>query len=212
MLVIFLRSLILYVVVFLVIRLMGKKELSKVQPFELAIIILIADLASGPMASAGIPIFDGIIPMITLLITYIIFTFVIQSSNKVQEVVCGKVVVIIENGKILEEELKKQQYTISDLMSQLRQKDIFMVQDVKYAIIETNGDLNVIKMDENVKQIPLNIIEDGKVSDNNLEILGLDTDKVDKLLQKEKIKLEDVLIGTIDKDNKFIYQLKEVEK
>lgn len=212
MLVIFLRSLILYVVVFLVIRLMGKRELSKVQPFELAIIILIADLASGPMSSPGVSIFDGIIPMVTLLIAYIIFTFLIQSSNKVQEVVCGKISVIIENGKVLETELKKQQYTIADLMSQLRQKDIFMIQDVKYAIIETNGNLNVIKMDENVKQIPLNIIEDGKLSDNNLEILNLDINKVNKLLEKEKIKLEDVLIGTIDKESNFIYQLKEVEK
>lgn len=212
MLVIFLRSLILYIVVFLVIRLMGKKELSKVQPFELAIVILIADLASGPMASPSISIFDGIVPMIALLIAYIIFTFLIQSSNKVQEVVCGKISVIIENGKVLEEELKKQQYTIADLMSQLRQKDIFMIQDVKYAIIETNGNLNVIKMDQNFKQIPLNIIEDGKVSDNNLEILGFDINKVNELIEKEKIKLEDVLIGTIDKDSKFIYQLKEVQK
>jgi len=212
MLVIFLRSLILYVVTFLVIRLMGKRELSKVQPFELAIIILIADLASGPMASPGISIFDGIIPMVALLICYIIFTFLIQASNKVQEVVCGKIVVIIENGKILEAELKKQQYTIADLMSQLRQKDIFKIQDVKYAIIETNGDLNIVKIDENTDKIPLNIIEDGKVSDNNLEILSYDIEKVNELLKKEKIKLEDVLVGTIDENSKFLYQLKEVEK
>ncbi len=212
MLVVFLRSLILYVVVFLVIRLMGKRELSKVQPFELAIIILIADLASGPMASPAISMFDGIIPIVTLLVAYIIFTFLIQSSNKVQEVVCGKISVIIENGKILEDELKKQQYTIADLMSQLRKKDIFMVQEVKYAIIETNGDLNVIKMDENMDKIPLNIIEDGKISDNNLEILGLDIDKVNKLLENEKIKLEDILIGTMDTNSKFIYQLKEVQQ
>jgi uncharacterized membrane protein YcaP (DUF421 family) len=191
---------------------MGKRELSKVQPFELAIIILIADLASGPMASPAISIFDGIVPMVTLLIAYIIVTFLIQSSNKVQEVVCGKISIIIENGKILEDELKKQQYTIADLMSQLRKKDIFMVQDVKYAIIETNGDLNIIKMDQNMNKFPLNIIEDGKISDNNLEILGLNIDKVNKLLEKEKIKMEDVLIGTMDTNSKFIYQLKEVEK
>lgn len=212
MLVIFFRSLILYIVTFLVIRLMGKRELSKVQPFELAIIILIADLASGPMASPGISIFDGIIPMVTLLICYIIFTFLIQSSNKVQEVVCGKVSIIIENGKILEDELEKQHYTIADLMSQLRQKDIFMVQDVKYAIIETNGDLNVIKMDQNIDKFPLNIIEDGKISENNLEILSLNIDKVNALVEKEKLKVEDILIGTMDTNSKFIYQLKEVQK
>jgi len=211
MLVIFLRSLILFVVTFLVIRLMGKKELSKVQPFELAIIILIADLASGPMASPGISIFDGVIPIITLLVCYIIFTFLIQSSNKVQEVVCGKIAVIIENGKILEAQLKDQQYTIADLMSQLRQKDIFKVQDVKYAIIETNGDLNIIKMSDEGKNVPLNIIEDGKISDNNLQILGFDLSKVNEILATNKIKVEDVLIGTIDENSKFIYQLKEVK-
>lgn len=212
MLVVFFRSLILYVVVFLVIRLMGKRELSKVQPFELAIIILIADLASGPMSSPGISMFDGIVPMVTLLIAYIVVTFLIKSSNKVQEVVCGKVSVIIENGKILEDELEKQQYTIADLMTQLRKKDVFMIQDVKYAIIETNGDLNVIKMDQNIQHIPLNIIEDGKVNDNNMEILGYDVNKVDELLNKQKIKLEDVLVGTIDINSKFVYQLKEVKK
>ncbi|MDD4387506.1 MAG: DUF421 domain-containing protein [Clostridia bacterium] len=212
MLIVFFRALILYLVVFIVIRLMGKRELSKVQPFELVIIIIIADLVSGPMSSPGISIFDGIVPMVTLLISYIIVTFLIRSSNKVQEVICGKVCVIIENGKILEEELEKHQYTIADLMTQLRQKDIFMVQDVKYAIIETNGDINVIKMDENMDKFPLNIIEDGKISDNNLEILGYDIDKVERLLKKEKIKLEDVLIGTIDTNSKFLYQLKEVKK
>lgn len=212
MLIVFFRALILYLVVFIVIRLMGKRELSKVQPFELVIIIIIADLVSGPMSSPGISIFDGIVPMVTLLISYIIVTFLIRSSNKVQEVICGKVCVIIENGKILEEELEKHQYTIADLMTQLRQKDIFMVQDVKYAIIETNGDINVIKMDQNMDKFPLNIIEDGKISDNNLEILGYDIDKVERLLKKEKIKLEDVLIGTIDTNSKFLYQLKEVKK
>ena len=212
MLIIFFRSLILYLVVFLVIRLMGKRELSKVQPFELVIIIIIADLASGPMSSPSISIFDGIVPMVTLLISYIIVTFLIRSSNKVQEVICGKVCVIIENGKILEEELEKHQYTIADLMTQLRQKNIFMVQDVKYAIIETNGDINIIGMDENTDKFPLNIIEDGKISDNNLEILGYDINKVESLLKKEKIELEDVLVGTIDTNSKFLYQLKEVKK
>lgn len=211
MLVIFFRSLILYIVVFLVIRLMGKRELSKVQPFELAIIIVIADLASAPMSARGISIFDGIIPMVTLLICYIIFTFLIRSSNKVQEVVCGKTCLIIENGKILEEELKKQQYTIADIMSQLREKNIFMLQNVKYAILETNGNLDIITNEDNIEKIPLNIIEDGKLSDNNLEILNLNEEKINKMLDENKIKLEDVLVGTIDDKSKFIYQLKEVK-
>ena len=98
MLVVFFRALILYAIVFLVIRLMGKRELSKVQPFELAIIILISDLASAPMSSRAISLLDGVVPIITLLVAYILFTIVIQSSNKVQDVVCGTISVIVKDG------------------------------------------------------------------------------------------------------------------
>jgi uncharacterized membrane protein YcaP (DUF421 family) len=210
MLIVFFRSLILYIIVFLVIRLMGKRELSKVQPFELCIIILIADLAASPMAARGLSIFDGIIPMITLLICYIVFTFIIQSSNKVQETICGKVSIIVENGKVKEMELKKQQYTIADLMSQLREKDIFKIQDVKYAVLETNGSLNVIKYTDNIDKIPVNIIEDGKLNENNLEIINLDESKVNKILNDNNIEMGNILVGTIDEKSNFVYQLKEV--
>ncbi|MEG1363062.1 MAG: DUF421 domain-containing protein [Clostridia bacterium] len=207
MLIIFLRSLILYIVIFLVIRLMGKKEMSKVQPFELAIIILIADLASSPMSSRSTSIFDGIIPMVTLLICYIIFTFVIQTNNKVQEVVCGKVTMIIKDGKIIESELKKQQYTIGDLMSQLRQKDVFKISDVKYGLIETNGNFNVITND--INNLPVNIIEDGCINENSLTFINYTSDKVNSILIKNNLKLENILVGSIDENDKFSYQLKE---
>lgn len=212
MLIVFFRALILYAVVFLVIRLMGKRELSKVQPFELAIIILIADLASAPMSSRGLSIFDGIVPIITLLVAYIIFTLLIQSSNKVQDVVCGTISVIIRDGKVIESELSKLQYTMADIMTQLRNKDVFKVQDVKCAIIETNGNLTVIKNSDNMNFIPLNIIEEGKISEVNTKILNMNNSDVEKLLHKNNIKLEDVLVGTMDEDSKFIYQLKEEVK
>ena len=212
MLIVFFRALILYAVVFLVIRLMGKRELSKVQPFELAIIILIADLASAPMSSRGLSIFDGIVPIITLLVAYIIFTLLIQSSNKVQDVVCGTISVIIRDGKVIESELSKLQYTMADIMTQLRNKDVFKVQDVKCAIIETNGNLTVIKNSDNMNFIPLNIIEEGKVSEVNTKILNMNNSDVEKLLHKNNIKLEDVLVGTMDENSKFIYQLKEEVK
>lgn len=212
MLIVFFRALILYAVVFLVIRLMGKRELSKVQPFELAIIILIADLASAPMSSRGLSIFDGIVPIITLLVAYIIFTLLIQSSNKVQDVVCGTISVIIRDGKVIESELSKLQYTMADIMTQLRNKDVFKVQDVKCAIIETNGNLTVIKNSDNMNFIPFNIIEEGKISEVNTKILNMNNSDVEKLLHKNNIKLEDVLVGTMDENSKFIYQLKEEVK
>ena len=209
MLIVFLRALILYAIVFLVIRLMGKRELSKVQPFELAIIILIADLASAPMSSRAISIFDGIIPIVTLLIAYIIFTLIIQSSNKAQDVVCGTISPIIKDGKILEEEFKRLQYTIPDLMSQLRECNVFKMQDVKYALVETNGNLSVIKNSDNIKQLPLNVIEDGKISEINIKILNVSKKDINKIIKKNKLRLEDVLVGTLDDESNFIYQLKE---
>ena len=208
MLIVFFRAIILYVIVFLVIRLMGKKELSKVQPFEFAIIILISELASAPMSSRGISIFDGIIPIVTLLITYIIFTWFVRSSNKVEEVDCGKVVVIIQDGKIVEKEFSKLQYTIPDLMSQLREKDVFKIQDVKCAMVENNGNISVVKYSDQMANVPLNIIENGKIAESNLEILKMSEADVSKLLNKNQLNLEEVLVGTMDENSRFLYQLK----
>lgn len=211
MLIVFFRALILYCIVFLVIRLMGKKELSKVQPFELAIIIVISDLASAPMSSRGLSLFDGIIPIITLLLAYMIFLLLNHSSNKIQDFVCGKPVVIIKDGKIVEKEFNSQKYTVSDIMSQLHEKDVFSISDVKYAIIETNGNLSVITNDENIDSLPVNVIEDGKLAENNMELIGIKKGDVERLLSTKNIKLEDVLYGQMDSNYKFTYQLKNKE-
>ena len=208
MLVVFFRALILYIVIFIAFRIMGKRELSKVQPFELVVMILMADLASSPMSSRGISILDGIVPIFTLLLCYIVFTFLTKINTKVQEKLCGKNVIIIENGKLIEKEFRNQEYTVEDIMSQLREKDIFKIQDVKYGILETNGDLNIITMDKQEKGVPLNIIEDGRINYINMQILNLDEDKINKIAEEKKVDIKDVLIGTIDERGNFIYQMK----
>ena len=212
MFIVFFRALILYSVLFVVIRLMGKKELAKIQPFELAIIILISDLASSPMSSRGISIFDGVIPILTMLILYLIFTLITHSSNKIEDVVCGTISVIIRDGKIVEEEFKKQKYTLSDIMEQLRQKDVFKIQDVKYGIIETNGVLSIVKYSDNMNGLPLNVIEDGKYSEIDLKFLDIKQEEVENILKKENLKVEDILVGTFDENRKFIYQKKGSDK
>ncbi len=209
MLVVFFRALILFAVVFVVIRLMGKRELSKVQPFELAIIVMISDLASGPMQSRDTQIFAGVVPIIVLLIVYEIFTLLIKSSNKVENTLCGSPTLIVFDGKILEEEFKKEKMTIEELMSMLREKDIYKVQDTAYALLETSGTLNAVKKSDTVGQLALNVISDGEFLDNNLKILNMSKEDVEKILNKKKIKVKDVLVGTIDEMGKFIYQLKE---
>ena len=209
MLVVFFRALILFAVVFLVIRLMGKRELSKVQPFELAIIVMISDLASAPMQSKDTQIFSGIIPIIVLLIVYGIFTLLIKSSNKVEGAICGNPSIVIFKGKILEGELKKQQLTIEEVMAQLRNTGIYKLQDTAYAILETNGTLNAVKISEAVGQMPLNVISDGQYLDNNLKILELTHEDIEKQMRKKNVELKEILIGTIDETGKFIFQKKE---
>ena len=211
MLIVFFRALVLYCVVFLVIRLMGKKELSKVQPFELAIIIVISDLASAPMSSRGLSLLDGIIPIITLLLAYLIFLLLNHSSNKVQDIVCGKPVLILKDGKVIEKEFDSQKYTVSDLMSQLHEKDIFLISDVKYGILETNGNLSVVKNDPNINSLPVNVIEDGKLAEANMELIGISKGDVERLVKAKKVKVEDILVGQMDSSYKFTYQLKEKE-
>ena len=190
---------------------MGKKELSKVQPFELAIIIVISDLASAPMSSRGMSLLDGIVPIITLLLAYSIFLLLNHSSNKVQDIICGVPILIIKDGKIVEDEFTKQKYTVSDLMSQLHEKDIFNIEDVKYGIIETNGNLSIIKNDENINMLPLNVIEDGKYADTNIEMLNTTKEHIEDILKKNKLKVEKILYARIDENNNLIYQIKTKE-
>lgn len=209
MLVVFTRAVILFVVLFLVIRLMGKRELSQIQPYEFVIIILIADLASGPMSDRSMTTFYGIIPILALLVMYTILSFLLKTNKKMQNLVSGNPVLLIANGKIIEEEMRKQQYMIEDIMSQIRSRGIFKIQDVAYGILETNGSLNVIAKSELQGKIPLNVINDGARLDDNLKILGISDEKLDKLLKKNKLKEENILIATLDENDNFLYQLKE---
>lgn len=209
MLVVFTRAIILFIVVFLVLRLMGKRELSQIQPFEFVIIVLIADLASGPMSDRNMTTFYGIVPILALLVMYMIFSFLLKTNKKVQNIMSGSPVILIEDGKLNEEEMKKQEYMIEDIMSQIRSRGVFKVQDVAYAVLETNGDLSVIPKSESKGKLPLNVINDGTRLEGNLKMLKMSNEKLDEILEKYSVEEENILIATIDEYDNFIYQLKE---
>ena len=211
MLIVFARAVILFAVVFLVIRLMGKRELSQIQPFEFVIIILIADLASGPMSDRNMTTFYGIVPILALLVMYMILSFLLKTNKKVQNMVSGNPVLLIADGKIIESEMKKQEYMVEDLMSQIRSRGVFKIQDVAYAILETNGNLSVIPKSDSKGKLPLNVINDGERLKSNLEILNISDDKLEELLKKHNLKEEDILIATLDENDNLLYQLKEEE-
>ena len=222
MIITFVRSIILYILVLLVMRLMGKREIGQLQPFELAISIMIADLASIPMTDIGIPIFNGIIPMLGLLTMHLIISVINLKSMKAREIICGKPSILIYRGKINEEILKKERFTINELEERLRTSNVFNFGDVEYAILETSGQVTVIQKPEKrntipedfnitpeYEGIPYDLVIDGKVMVKNLQQIGKDYNWLKKQAEKFKIKPEEALIITIDGKNQIFCQKSE---
>ncbi len=223
MLITFFRSIALYIIVLIVMRLMGKREISQMQPFELAISIMIADLASIPMTEVGIPIFNGIIPILGLLVMHLIISIINIKSLNLRQIICGKPSILVYRGKIDEKVLKKERFTINELQERLRRNNIFNLGDVEYAILETTGEVTVIQKPEKrgtipedfnivpeYEGIPYDLVIDGKVINKNLHKLGKDYKWLQKQLNAFKIKPEEALIVTIDGKNQIFCQKKEV--
>ena len=222
MLITFFRSIVLYIIVLIVMRLMGKREISQMQPFELAISIMIADLASIPMTEIGIPIFNGIIPILGLLLMHLIISVINIKSINLRKVICGKPSILIYRGKIDEKVLKKERFTINELQERLRRNNIFNLADVEYAILETSGEVTVIQKPEKrgttpedfqivpeYEGIPYDLVIDGKVMHENLKQLGKNYQWLEKQLVPFKIKPEEALVVTIDGKNQIFCQKKE---
>ena len=220
----FVRSIILYIIVLVVMRIMGKREIGQLQPFELAIAIMIADLASIPMTDIGSPISNGIIPIFGLLVMHIIISVLNLKSRKIKELICGKPTILIYQGKIDEKQLKKERYTVSELQEKLRSSNVMDLGDVEYAILETSGDITVIQKPDKRAATPedfgimpeyegisYNLILDGKVIKENLKAINKDYDWLKKQVNKFQIEPEDALVVSINGKGKIFCQAKEKE-
>ena len=222
MLITFFRSIVLYVLVLIVMRLMGKREIGQLQPFELAIAIMIADLASIPMTEIGIPIYYGIVPILGLLMMHMFISFLNMKSIKAREILCGRPSILIYRGKIIEKKKKKQRFTINELEERLRGNDVFNIGDVEYAILETSGQVTVIQKPEkrnvtpedlnitpDYEGIPYDLVVDGKVMTENLKELGKNYKWLEKQTEKFNMKPEEALVVTLDAKGQIFCQKKE---
>ncbi len=222
MLLTFVRSIFLYIIVLIVMRLMGKREIGQLQPFEFVISIMIADLASIPMTESGIPISNGIIPILGLLVMHLIISVLNMKSFKARELICGKTTILIYRGKINEKALEKERFTVNELQERLRIKNVFNIGDVEYAILETSGEVTIIQKpnkrntipeDFNImpeyEGIPYDLVIDGKVMYDNLKSLGKDYNWLKKEAKKFGIKPEEALVITLDGNNQMFCQKKE---
>ena len=211
MLITFIRSILLYIIVLIVMRLMGKREIGQLQPFELAISIMIADLASTPMADAGIPLSNGIIPILALLVMHLIISIINIKSMKAREILCGKPSILIHKGRIDEKMLKKERFTINELEERLRASNVVNIGDVEYAILETSGQVTVIQksnkrtttpedfgIEPEYEGITYDLVLDGKVMYENLKKMKKDYNWLKKQINKFGIEPEQALIVTID--------------
>lgn len=222
MLITFIRSIILYIIILIVMRLMGKREIGQLQPFELVIAIMIADLASIPMTEAGIPIWSGIIPILALLIMHLIISMMNMKSIRMREIVCGKPTILIYRGKIDGKALKKERFTINELEERLRGNNINNIGDVEYAILETSGQLTVIQKPNKRNTIPedfnimpdyegisYDLVIDGVIMRENLQKIGKNYEWLKKSVQKFGFNPEQALIVTLDGKGQIFCQKKD---
>lgn len=214
MLVVFIRTIIVYFLVLFVMRVMGKSEISQFQPFEFVIALMVADLASVPMQDPEMSLLDGVISIVALLIVHIIISTVSIKSAKINRLTSGNPAMLINKGKLDMSELEKQQITIKELQERLRQNDYPYIEDVYYAILETSGDVSIIEKAEKPKVnntngergIQTSIVINKEIDETNLRKIGKDKKWVDAKLKQFNKKLDDVILLCVDElDNVVLF-------
>ena len=222
MLIVFVRTLILYTFIVVIMRLMGKRQIGQLQPSELVVALVIADLAAVPMGNVGIPLANGIIPAITLFIMEELLSLISLKSERARGIISGKPSILIERGVIMEQELRRIRYNLNDLLEQVRLKDFSNLEDIDYAILETSGQLSVIpkaekrpvtvkdmKIDTSAQHLPVTIIIDGRIISDNLHKSGLSTSWLMDELKRNKINSsKEVFFAYLNPERKLIHQLK----
>ncbi|MFZ5942628.1 MAG: YetF domain-containing protein [Bacillota bacterium] len=223
MLITLVRSIILYALVVFALRLMGKQQISQLQPFEFVLALMIAELATIPMEDTGIPLLKGIIPIIILLFAQVTLSYLSLKSQGFRKIISGTPSVLIKNGVIIDEALKRNRYNINDLLEQLRIKNYPNVNEVAYAFLETNGELSIIpkyeqkplvikdmKLPSKHIKMPITLILDGLVQTENLRLANHDYDWLLETLKKNNIdRPGDVLVAMLDTNGEFYAQVKE---
>lgn len=219
------RTLILYIFVVFALRLMGKRQIGELQPSDLVITLLLSEIAVIPMQNNRIPLLNSIISVLILIFLEALGSFLSMKSNKFRKISEGNSVYVIRDGKLLQSELKKLRFTLDDLLEALRQKDVFNISDVEYAIVETNGTLSVLLKADKLTITPSNIgkkmkergmqcviINDGKMINDDFEVCNMTEKKLEYILKKEKKKIDDIMLMTINRSGEKIIIDKEQNK
>ena len=214
MFIVFIRTAILYALVVIVIRLMGKRQIGELQPYELVITIMISDLAALPMQDTRFPLILGIIPIVTLLLLKSILSQLQLKSQFLRKIIDGEPSILVHKGKLNYAALKKQQINIDELMEEFRLSGYFNLKDIQYAILENNGQLSILPKDYNKSsnnkspKLPKILVSDGKINKNSLTRIDKDKEHIKKILKTKNItSIKKILIAMYDTDGKLKFQL-----
>ena len=218
------RTVVLYTMLILAVRIMGKRQIGQMEPSEFVVAMLVADLAAIPMQNNAIPLVNGLVPMLVVMGLELILSHLSLKSIRLRKMLCGKPVILIDNGKIVQENLRRTQVTLDELSGHLREKDVLDIQTVQYAILETNGNLWVFpypaeqpaaakdaKVKASRQYLPVTVVSDGKLLPENLKRVKKDGAWLRKVLLERNATLEGTYLLTVD-DGNHVYYIPKEEK
>ena len=219
----YMRTVILYLTMILVLRLMGKRQIGQMEPSEFVVSMMVANLATIPMEDDGIALFAGFVPIATILGAELVLSHLNLKNTRLRRLLCGKPVILIENGTIMQQNLRKARISLDELPGHLREKDVLDIQSVQYAILETNGNLSVFPYPKEkpasardagikVRQqfLPVTIVSDGELMEHNLKLAKKDRVWLRKILEENHADLESTWLLTVDGANHVTFLRKEL--
>lgn len=210
MLIIFIRAIILFAVLLFVFRLMGKRQIGEMEPFELVITLVISELACIPMADRSIPITFGIVAILTMFVIHQ-FILLLSHSDKLQGIINGKPVMVIDSNGLDVKALKSLNMHVNDILQAMRAAEYFSLEEVTYGIMETNGQLTVVAnkdLQDRQQTLPVPVVLEGKWNDENIQGNGFDKRDLERLLREENVKLKNVILLAIDENNRMTLQIR----
>ena len=218
----YLRTIILYGLLILTIRLMGKRQIGQMEPTEFVVTMMVANLATIPMENTGIPLIYGIVPILTVLGMELVLAALSLRSIGVRRLLCGKPVILIENGRIIQENLRKTRVNMDELTGHLRQKDVLDLRSVQFAILETNGNLSVFPypgdrppsakepgIQAKRQYLPVTVISDGVLLEKNLEKTGKDRAWVNRVLAEQQTDIAGTWLLSVNDADQIVFVRKE---
>lgn len=213
MLVLVIRTTLLFALVVFAIRIMGKRQIGEMQAAELVVTLMISNVASIPMQDIGTPLLTGVMPILTLVLLELGLSFVMLKNSGLRHIVSGKPVVVIVRGEIDQQAMKKIRFSNEDLFEELRKNGIFDIADVEYAVVETDGVLSILEKSEGKEEKSSSmyalVVDDGCIEKNSMQLVAWSESEITETLKREKTELEDVYIMVASQDGKYKIVRKE---